>query len=174
MMKDEQITYALQKVATAIKDLKQEFSVNDIQDKIAGLASIIEKNTNPTEDYNQTINNNQNTYVLFGKDSPFSSRLLLGLILTITVITLVLKYIPPYIQMRSELEKERRNYKLFYDYVYLSRYHNDKKSGKIIIDIKNDIDQGNQELIGEINSLRDYYKKEMKINALQAELKSLQ
>ncbi len=58
-------------------------------------------------------------YVMFGKDSPFSSKLLLVLICTILISIPIFKYIPPFIIEKSDLKKERDDYKLFHNFVLL-------------------------------------------------------
>jgi len=65
-------------------------------------------------------------YILFGKDSPFSSKLLLSIITLLLVCIPMIKYVPPFFNERSALKEEKDHYKLFYDYVFLNAFEKTK------------------------------------------------
>jgi hypothetical protein len=117
------------------------------------------------------ITNSYIEYSFFGRESSFKPRtmiiVLFGLVLTWSSI----KYLPPYFNAKSILKKEKEDYKLFYDLVYLNQYKNGEE---ITADaFLNKIKAKDEELIKEYNALFKSYKNEMRKRELEDELKTL-
>lgn len=117
------------------------------------------------------ITNSYIEYSFFGRESSFKPRtmiiVLFGLVLTWSSI----KYLPSYFNEKSLLKKEKEDYKLFYDLVYLNQYKNGEK---ITADaFLNKIKAKDEEVIKEYNALFKSYKNEMRKRELEDELKTL-
>lgn len=120
---------------------------------------------------NQTHNSQ---YVLFGKDTPFSSKLLLFLIAFCLLSIPVIKYIPPYLNEKSDLKEERDNYKLFYDYVFFNAFENKKTTPNEVLQTLNEIKAGDSTYTKYVERLKNHYKIHLKKEKLKAELQKLE
>lgn len=116
--------------------------------------------------------NNYTEYNLFGNKSHFKP---LSLVITGFALVLVwssIKYLPTYFNNRSALTKEKEDYELFYNYVYLNQF---KSSETITVDkFLKRIQDRDKLFLKEYSSLLKTYEKEMKKQKLKEELKSLE
>lgn len=113
-------------------------------------------------------------YMIFGKDSPFSSKLLLALIFTLLISYPIFKYIPQYLTESSSIKEERDNYELFYNYVF---FHTADKNNGTAQHLKSTLERIKAKdtvIINQIDQLSVEYSKKLKKQALKAELKKLQ
>lgn len=127
-------------------------------------------NENPTV-VNQ---NHKSEYMIFGRDSPFSSKLLLALIFTVIVCIPMFKYVPEYLIENSSIKEERDNYKLFYDYVFLNEFDNTKTVPTDLVETLNIIKDKDSAFINYVHRLHSKYATHLKKENLKAELQKLQ
>ncbi|QXP64357.1 hypothetical protein [Polaribacter sp. HaHaR_3_91] len=120
------------------------------------------------------IINQKKEYYLFGKDSPFTSKLLLSIITFILIAFSGFKYIPSYLNENSELKTERDEYKLFYEYFFLDAYSKNNKTSKNIASILNDIQQKDTVLLRYVHKLSKQYNTQLKKEALEKQLENLE
>lgn len=127
-------------------------------------------NENPTV-VNQS---HKSEYMLFGKDTPFTSKLLLSLIFVALVCFPMFKYIPSYLNEKSSITEERDNYKLFYDYVFLNEFDNTKTVPTDLVETLNIIKDKDSAFINYVQRLHSKYATHLKKENLKAELQKLQ
>lgn len=118
--------------------------------------------------------NQKKEYYLFGKDTPFSSKLLLITIAFIFIASSGFKYIPSYLTENSKLKTERDEYKLFYQYFFLDAYSKNNKISKNIASILNDIQQKDTVLLRYVHKLSKQYNTQLKKEALEKQLENLE
>ncbi|WP_027125287.1 hypothetical protein [Gelidibacter mesophilus] len=118
---------------------------------------------------------NQNTeYVLFGKDTPFSSKFLLSIIFLVLLSYPIFKYIPQYLNEKSVLKEERDNYQLVYDYVF---FHSASEKNGTAQHLENTLQQirlKDTVILQKISDLKHKYETRLRRNSLEAELKKLE
>ncbi len=163
---------------------KDEISVEKSEEfkKVLSGQSMINNNlTNMKESLEELISKNKpvlnqnykSDYILFGKDSPFSSKLLLILIAVILMCIPAFKYIPEHLNQSSELKEQRDTYKLFYDSFLLSSFD---KTGKVpteIFTLMEKIESRDTVFINYVDRLSTRYKHHLRKVELKAELQSL-
>jgi hypothetical protein len=120
------------------------------------------------------IINQKKEYYLFGKDTPFSSKLLLITIASIFIVSSGFKYIPSYLTEKSAIKTERDEYKLFYQYVFLDAYSKNNKISKNIASTLNDIQQKDTVLLRYVHKLSKQYNTQLKKEALEKQLQNLE
>lgn len=138
-----------------INKSKQEVSKSTISDK-------------------RPIETNNYKYIMFGEDSPLNTRFLFYIIFFIAISWSGIKYLPSSLSARSELQQDKDNYQLFYNYLYLKEVaseNNGAQKMKIILD---KIKKGDDKLLKEYNSLFTRYQKQLRKQELENELKKLQ
>ena len=121
-----------------------------------------------------TNKNYKTEYIVFGKDTPFSSRLLLILIAVVLISIPVFKHLPTYINERSTLKKERDTYRLFYNSEFLKSFDQEKVIPYNIVNTLNLVKSRDSAFINELEILNDKYSTYLKKEELKAELKKLQ
>lgn len=112
-------------------------------------------------------------YILFGNDTPFTSRLFLMIILAVLITSFSFKYIPNYVLERSEIKNEREQYKLFYKYVYLNAYNNEASRANYVVSTFNKIRDKDSTLMNYINRIAIKHDKAIKIEELKDQIKTL-
>ncbi|MFV9485069.1 hypothetical protein ACNI3T_14575 [Christiangramia sp. ASW11-125] len=125
---------------------------------------------------NNKAEQNQNSrveYILFGKDTPFSSKLLLGLITLILFSFLLFEYGTPLLIEKSELKNQRDNYKLYYDYSLLKAFEDSDKNPEKIISIFSSLKARDTVMIKYIDSMTLVLQKRLRKKELESELKTL-
>lgn len=116
--------------------------------------------------------NNYTEYNLIGSKSHFKPLSLLLFAFALVVVWSSIKYLPSYFNESSLLSKEKENYELFYNYVYLQQF---KKSEIITADVfLKKIKDKDTLFLKEYNVLLETYQKERKKQQLKDELKSLE
>ncbi|MEI6866772.1 hypothetical protein [Flavicella sp.] len=105
--------------------------------------------------------NQKKEYYLFGKETPFSSKLLLILIAFIFIASSGFKYIPIYLTENSAIKTERDEYELFYQYVFLDAYSKNNKISKNIASTLNDIQQKDTVLLQYVDKLSKKYNTQL-------------
>lgn len=113
-------------------------------------------------------------YYLFGKDTPFSSKLLLITIAFIFIASSGFKHIPSYLTENSAIKTERDEYKLFYQYVFLDAYSKNNKISKNIASTLNDIRQKDTVLLQHVYKLSKEYNTQLQKEALEKQLENLE
>ena len=121
-----------------------------------------------------TNKNYKTEYIVFGKDTPFSSRLLLILIAVVLISIPVFKHLPTYINERSTLKEERDTYRLFYNSEFLKSFDQEKVIPYYIVNTLNLVKSRDSAFINELEILNDKYSTYLKKEKLKAELKKLQ
>jgi hypothetical protein len=135
------------------------------QDMENRIAQSIEKQKAPP------INNSYIEYSFFGRESSFKPRTMIMILFGLLFTWSSIKYLPSYFNEKSLLKKEKEDYKLFYDLVYLNQYKNGEE---ITADaFLNKIKAKDEEVIKEYNALLKSYKNEMRKRELEEELKTL-
>jgi hypothetical protein len=116
--------------------------------------------------------NNYTEYNLIGSKSHFKPLSLLLFAFALVVVWSSIKYLPSHFNESSLLSKEKENYELFYNYVYLQQF---KKSEIITADVfLKKIKDKDTLFLKEYNVLLETYQKERKKQQLKDELKSLE
>lgn len=135
----------------------------DIENRI--ISSIVEHKTSPS------ITNNYAEYSFFGSKSHFKPKTLIIILFSLVIIWSSLKYIPTYVTENSSLNKEREEYQLFYNYVYLKQFKNDKiiSANEILKKVR----QKDSLFMKEYNALLNNYQNEIRKEELKEELNSL-
>ena len=133
----------------------------------------LEKNIESLSDVPK-VTHQKKEYYLFGKDTPFSSKLLLITIACILIASSGFKYIPRYLTENSKLKTERDEYKLFYQYIFLDAYSKNNKISKNIASTLNDIQQKDTVLLRYIHKLSKQYNTQLKKEALEKQLENLE
>ncbi|WP_373941424.1 hypothetical protein OEG92_17380 [Polaribacter sejongensis] len=110
---------------------------------------------------------------MFGKDTPFSSKLLLITIAFIFIASSGFKYIPIYLTENSAIKTERDEYELFYQYVFLDAYSKNNKISKNIVSTLNDIQQKDTVLLQYVHKLSKQYNTQLQKEALEKQLENL-
>ena len=142
-----------------------------------GLAQIIQTSEGKiieSFEKNKTIPsvNNYTEYNLIGSKSHFKPLSLLLFAFALVVVWSSIKYLPSYFNESSLLSKEKEDYELFYNYVYLQQF---KKSEIITADVfLKKIKDKDTLFLKEYNALLETYQKERKKQQLKDELKSLE
>jgi hypothetical protein len=119
------------------------------------------------------IINQKKEYYLFGKDTPFSSKLLLITLAFIFIASYGFKYIPSYLTENSTIKTERDEYELFYQYVFLDAYSKNNKISKNIASTLNDIQQKDTVLLQYVDKLSKKYNTQLQKEALEKQLENL-
>ena len=120
------------------------------------------------------INQSHKTeYILFGNDTPFSSKLLLSIIAVILLSIPMFKYIPTYVNEKSSITEERDNYKLFHDYIFLNAFDHNKTIPSDLIDTFNIIKAKDSAFLNYVDRLHSKYDTHLKKENLKAELQKL-
>jgi hypothetical protein len=116
--------------------------------------------------------NNYTEYNLIGSKSHFKPLSLLFVAFALVVVWSSIKYLPSYFNESSLLSKEKEDYELFYNYVYLQQF---KKAEIITADVfLKRIQDKDTLFLKEYNTLLKAYQKERKKQQLKDELKSLE
>ena len=116
--------------------------------------------------------NNFTEYNLFGSKSHFKPLSLVIVAFALVLVWSSIKYLPTYFNNSSELTREKEDYEIFYNYVYLNQF---KSSGTITADKYLKKIQAKDTLFqSEYNLLLETYQKEIKKQQLNQELKSLE
>ncbi len=113
-------------------------------------------------------------YILFGKDTPFSSKLLLSLLAVILICIPIFKYIPTYLNEKNSITQERDNYKLFYNYAFLNAFDKRKTVPTDLIETFSLIISKDSAFINYVEQLHSKYDTHLKKENLKAELQKLQ
>ena len=115
--------------------------------------------------------NNHRHFSLLGEKSSLKSKQIVLVLFGLTFLWGFLKYVPEYYIEYSELKKEKENYQLFYNWIFLSQFENDD-----IIDaddILKDIKARDSFLMEKYNILLIEYENEIKRQELEKQLDSL-
>ncbi|WP_111706575.1 hypothetical protein [Lutibacter citreus] len=120
--------------------------------------------------------NETNNYecIIFGKDSPLNTKFVIIVIAFICISWAAIKYVPPFLLNRSELKQEKENYQTFYNYIYLKKFESHKELPQDLENLFEKIKSKEAILMNEYNELNEVYKKEMRKQKLESELKKLQ
>ena len=116
--------------------------------------------------------NNYTEYNLFGNKSHFKPLSLVIIAFALVLVWSSIKYLPTYFNNRSALARDKEDYKLFYNYVYLNQF---KSSETLTVDkFLKKIQDKDTLFLKEYSSLLKRYQKEIKKQKLKEELKSLE
>lgn len=116
--------------------------------------------------------NNFTEYNLFGSKSHFKPLSLVIVAFALVLVWSSIKYLPTYFNNSSELTREKEDYELFYNYVFLNQF---KSSETITADkYLKKIQAKDTLFLSEYNLLLETYQKEIKKQQLKEELKSLE
>lgn len=111
-------------------------------------------------------------YNLFGSKSHFKPLSLVLIAFTLVLVWSSIKYLPTYFSNKSALTREKEDYELFYNYVYLNQF---KSSETVTADkFLKKIQDKDTLFLKEYNTLLKTYQKEVKKQQLKEELKSLE
>jgi hypothetical protein len=114
---------------------------------------------------------NYTEYNLFGNKSHFKPSSLVLLAFSLVLVWSSIKYLPTYFSNNSVLTREKEDYELFYNYIYLNKF---KSTETLTADkILKRIQDKDTLFLKEYNTLLKTYQKEVKKQQLKEELKSL-
>ena len=145
------------------------------QIKLANNFAFISENIEKTiKEHRTPITNSTKTeIIIFGKDSPFSSKLLLISTICLLIFSCGFKYIPNYLKEQNAIELKTDKYKMFYDHLYLTTYENDNNGHKYVSNIFEQIEKKDTSFRKEHNRLLAEYSKKIKKKKLQQQLTEL-
>ena len=116
--------------------------------------------------------NNFIEYSLIGKDPSIKPKYLLLIIFGIIITWCSIKYLPSYFSNESELNRDKKNYQLFYNYVFLTQF---AKSEHTTADkVLEKIEQNDTIFLNEYYLMFETFNKDMRKRELQNELKALE
>lgn len=158
--------------------LIQENNIKDIlknQESLKSSLNVSKDNFKEVIKENPTVvnQNYKSEYMLFGKDTPFTSKLLLSLIFVLLISYPIFKYIPQYLTENSSIKKDRDNYELFYNYVFLQTATKNNGTAEHLQKTLERIKSRDTVIINQIDLLNDEFRKQLKKESLEAELKKL-
>lgn len=177
------ISTEISEIKSQSKDQETLSNTDDIIEKLihtqknyyGSLYQSIKALGNALDEKPSIINQNQQTnYILFGKDTPFTSKLLLSIVAMILLSIPMFKYIPTYVNEKSRITEERDNYKLFHDYVFLNAFDNRKTVPTDLIETFNIIKSKDSAFLNYVDRLHSKYDTHLKKENLKAELQKLQ
>ncbi|WP_299060128.1 hypothetical protein [uncultured Polaribacter sp.] len=115
--------------------------------------------------------NNHTEYSLLGNKSHFKPWVLGVFFFGLITFWCSIKYLPSYFIEKSLLSKEREEYQLFYNYVYLKQFKNDEPNiaGETLKKVK----QKDTLFMKEYHILLNTYQREIRKQELKEELNSL-
>ncbi len=145
-----------------IYSTQQEMSLNIIREQKRQIKNIEE-----------TIDNTKQ-FIVFGKDTSIISKGVLLIILLLLIFSNSIKHVPNYLNERSQIKKEREDYKQVYDFLLL--YHYDDKDGydKTLSDLLKHSKSKKPAFINKLKSLRKKHNKDLKIKKVKNHLKELE
>ena len=115
--------------------------------------------------------NNYTEYSLLGSKSHFKPKSLIIMFFSLVTIWCSIKYLPSYFTEKSSLSKEREEYLVFYNYVYLKQLNNDKIINAN--EILKKVQQKDTLFMKEYHSLLSTYQREIRKQELKEELNLL-
>ncbi len=115
--------------------------------------------------------NNYNQYSLLGNVFRFKPWVVGAFIFTLVTAWSAIKYLPSYFKQNSLLSKEKAEYELFYNYVYLNELKNNKTN--MASNILKKLQQKDSLFMQEYHSLLKAYKRDARKQSLKEELNSL-
>ena len=115
--------------------------------------------------------NNSTEYNLFGNKSHFKPWVIIFFFFGLLTVWSSIKYLPSHFMEKKLISKEKEEYELFYNYVYLKQFNNDK----IITanEILNKVKQKDTLFMKEYHTLLNRYQREIRKQELKEELNSL-
>jgi len=130
--------------------------------------------TNALKSTKGTNESHNYKYIMFGKDSPLNTRFIIYMIAFVVISWSSIKYLPSYFLEQSELQQEKKNYELFYNYLYLKQIDSKNNTSQQLEAILNKIKKGDHNIYKEYKSLLTRYQKKLRKQELENELKQLQ
>ena len=115
--------------------------------------------------------NNYTEFSLLGRKSHFKPKTLIIMLFSLLIIWSSLKYLPTYFIEKSSLSKEREEYLVFYNFVYLKQLNNDEIINAN--EILKKVQQKDTLFMKEYHTLLNTYQREIRKQELKEELKLL-
>ncbi|QVY67068.1 hypothetical protein [Polaribacter sp. Q13] len=115
--------------------------------------------------------NNYTEFSLLGRKSHFKPKTLIIMLFSLLIIWSSLKYLPTYFIEKSSLSKEREEYLVFYNFVYLKQLNNDKIINAN--EILKKVQQKDTLFMKEYHTLLSTYQREIRKQELKEELNLL-
>lgn len=115
--------------------------------------------------------NNYTEYSLLGSKSHYKPNTLIIILFSFVTIWSSIKYLPSYFTEKSLLSKEREEYQLFYNYVYLKQFKENEIN--IADETFKKIQQKDSLFMNEYYSLLRTHQREIRKQELKKELNSL-
>ena len=115
--------------------------------------------------------NNYTEYSLFGSKSHFKPWIIGVFFFGLVTVWCSIKYLPSYFTEKSLLSKERAEYQIFYNYVYLKQIRKDEPI--IANDILKRIKQKDTLFMKEYHTLLKTHQREIKKQELKEQLNAL-
>ena len=116
--------------------------------------------------------NNYTEFSLLGRKSHFKPKTLIIMLFSLLIIWSSLKYLPTYFIEKSSLSKEREEYLVLYNFVYLKQLNNDEIINAN--EILKKVQQKDTLFMKEYHTLLSTYQREIRKQELKEELKSLE
>ena len=156
------------------KQLKELIEITISNQSVLG-----QKNTNTRKEIIDSIKenavtpnvNNYTEFSLLGRKSHFKPKTLIIMLFSLLIIWSSLKYLPTYFIEKSSLSKEREEYLVFYNFVYLKQLNNDEIINAN--EILKKVQQKDTLFMKEYHSLLSTYQREIRKQELKEELKLL-
>ena len=115
--------------------------------------------------------NNYAEYSLLGSKSHFKPWVIGVFFFCLVTIWCSIKYLPSYFIEKSSLSKAKEDYQIFYNYVYLKEFKNDKNT--IANETLKKVQQKDTLFMKEYHTLLNTYQREIRKQELKEELKLL-
>ena len=147
--------------------LQQNAIVKQIGTSTQELTNTLKSTKGTNETYNYK-------YIIFGKDSPLNTKFVISIIAFVVISWSGIKYLSSYFLQQSDLQQEKENYELFYNYYYLKQFKNRKEIPNNVANLFKKIQNKEPSFMNEYKVLNKSFDKEIRKQELENELKKLQ
>ena len=149
--KPERGVQLTEKYTTAIVDhlTKTQTDISNI---------IIEAQKHQIKNIKPIINNKKENYI-FGNDTSITSKGLLLIIVLLIIFSNSIKLVPDYLNKKSQITKERNEYKQIYDYCFLNFHDKENDFSKMFPQYLQLAKSKNPKFIKRLNLLKSKYEK---------------
>ncbi len=117
------------------------------------------------------VNNTNNEYSLIGSKSIFKPKQLIVFMVLLVVVWSSIKYIPPYLNEKSNIKERYEEYQILTNYIYFMSSENNKDFMNSALD---KIKKKDTVFMNQYHKLMDKHQIELRKQELQEKLKSLE
>ncbi len=164
-------TDILNKLQSNVKDNQDEF-IEKLAEKLDAIIHYLSTDHEKLISTIDRIKTPTKQYMLFGKDSPLNTRFLFILVSLVFIFWYGFKYVSPEIVNSKRAAIELQSHRIMMDYLFLKEYEKGRKSNRFL-ELYQRIEQNDQNVFKDYMLLKTKHEKEMKIQELNNQIKSL-